>query len=64
MTLKQWREQVFDKEKAKQQTILEEIEILDQVDDNGELQNEMRIRRIGLMEDLKKLMEKENTMVK
>jgi len=64
MTLKQWREQVFDKEKAKQQTILEEIKILDQVDDNGELQNEMRIRRIGLMEDLKKLMEKENTMVK
>ena len=55
---------MFDKEKAKQQTILEEIEILDQVDDNGELQNEMRIRRIGLMEDLKKLMEKENTMVK
>ena len=64
MTLKQWREQVFDKDKAKQQTILEEIENLDKVDDNGELQDEMRIRRTGLMEDLKKLAKKENAMVK
>ena len=62
--LKLWREQVFNKQKVRKPKNVEEIKELDQKDAIGVLQEEMRIKKAGLLGELKNLAERENVMLK
>jgi len=62
--LKQWRDDVFNSEKVKKQQSIEEIEAIDHCDDDGSLQEDLRVRRIQLLSDLRVMSERENAMIK
>jgi len=47
--LKQGKEKVSNSDRMRIQKILEEIENLDQNDDERNLQDDLRVRRIGLL---------------
>lgn len=55
---------MFSNEKVKKQKIIKEIDDLDQKDNMGVMLDDMRIRRIGLLGELKILAERENAMLK
>jgi len=62
--VKSWVVEAFNSDKLKEQQLLHEIDALDQYDDEGNLQEFMRIKRIQLLGDLRILSEKENAMLR
>ena len=62
--LKLWREQVVNSKKVRKQKILDEIDELNQKDDEGSLREVMRVRRVGLLGELKTMTEKDIVMMK
>ena len=62
--VKSWYVEVFNCGNLKKQQVIDEIEALDKGDDERILQEDMRIRRIQLLGDLRSLSEKENAMLR
>jgi len=61
---KQWREEGVNSEREKKEKILEEIEDLDNLYDEGNLKEDMRVMRMGLLGELKRMSETEIIMMK
>jgi len=62
--VKSWYAEVFNCENMKKQQIINEIEVLDKCDNGGNLQEDMRIRRIQLLGDLRCMSERDNAMLR
>jgi len=60
--LKNWNKEVFNS--STKQELLAEIEELDRYDDEGNLQDDMRVKRVDLLSQLSYLEEKELSMLK
>ena len=62
--LKWWREQVLNRDRVRKQDIIEQIGAIDHYDDEGKIQEKMKVRRIQLIGELKTMSERENAMMK
>jgi len=62
--LKLWRAEVFISDKVRRQRILDEIEAIDKCDDEDNLQEDIRLRRIQLLSVLRDMFERKTAMIK
>jgi len=62
--LKLWRVEVFISDKFRRQRILDEIEAIDKCDDDDNLQEDIRLRRIQLLSALRDMFERKTAMIK
>jgi len=62
--IKHWNKEVVSSAKSRKQQLLVEIEDLDRQDDEGILSEEMRVKRVDLLSQLRSLEEKDIAMLK
>ena len=62
--IKHWNKEVVSNAKSRKQQLLVEIEDLDRQDDEGILSEEMRVKRVDLLSQLRSLEEKDIAMLR
>ena len=62
--LKEWNLEIFNKTKVKKQQVDSEIEDIDKKDDESPLDEELIVRRLALLSELKGMEDKEMEMIK
>ena len=61
---KKWNLEVVNKSKVRKKQVVSEIEDIDKKDDEGPLNEELRVRRLVLLSELKGMKDKEVEMIK